>query len=170
MSKKRMFIQLWSDTEEAYLFDTKESAIKSAKENAKKHKVENICEFRIGDMFDPVKEKFDVITANLPFTNKEPTRMVERTMWDKDLYAYKRLLAGLDEHLNENGRVYISQMNVGVYKEVLEAATQKGFSHKQIGSLKYPFEGIEYYAFELRRLAKWMLPITKLIFGRENRN
>jgi len=77
--------------------------------------------------------------------------MIERTMWDKDLYAYKRLIAGLDSHLTENGRCYISQMNEGVYKEILELAEQNGFTHKKIGSLMYPFNKVEYYAFELKR-------------------
>ena len=141
----------WKGASKVVGVDINPNAIKSAKENATRHKVEKITDFRLGDMFDPVKEKFDIITANLPFTNKKPKKMIERTMWDKDLYAYKRLIAGLDSHLTENGRCYISQMNEGVYKEILELAEQNGFTHKKIGSLMYPFNKVEYYAFELKR-------------------
>lgn len=131
--------------------DINTSAIENAKVNAQMHGFSKIIDIRLSDMFRNVNtdEMFDVITANLPFTNKVATDLVESTMYDSNFHAWEELFDGVNIHLRKNGRLYISQANFGNVEEALSLAKNNGFNFRLIGENKMPDDPRIFYAFEL---------------------
>jgi len=74
--------------------DSSPEAIAIAKENARKHKVENRCEFVVGNMLEPLKNKPDLILSNPPYI---PTADIEKLDPDvKDFEPHQALDGGAD--------------------------------------------------------------------------
>jgi release factor glutamine methyltransferase len=133
--------------------DINPSAIKSAKYNAKLHGFDKSIEIRRSNLFDRIKpEKFDVITANLPFRNKPAHDLVAQSQWDTDFKTNKRFFEEVGRYLKPNGRVYFAQSNFGAIKEMKILAKAAGFSIKVMGSeTEEKTETKKFYAFVLKR-------------------
>jgi methylase of polypeptide subunit release factors len=75
-------------------------AVENAKLNAQKHGVADKIDFRIGDLFAPIKkgEKFDVIYFNVayPFSDADQDR------WR----LHERLFAEIRDYMKPKGRIY----------------------------------------------------------------
>ncbi|MEA3492904.1 MAG: peptide chain release factor N(5)-glutamine methyltransferase [Candidatus Margulisiibacteriota bacterium] len=98
--------------------DTSPDAIKISQKNAEHHKVSGRCEFRIGNLLEPLKEKVDLIASNPPYI---PTQDIETLETDvKDWEPIQALDGGVDgldyirklvnqapDYLNSNGRLLI---------------------------------------------------------------
>lgn len=133
--------------------DINPNAVKAAKENVKSHGFEGVVEVRSSDMFENIleDEKFDVITANMPFEGHPAEDGAENNVYDPDFHANREFFEKIGKHLNSDGRVYISQSNFGDIDEVIKLAEEKGFSIKLIGKRDMN-DGLRiFYAFELRR-------------------
>jgi tRNA1(Val) A37 N6-methylase TrmN6 len=94
-------------------------------------------------------EKFDVITANLPFMKKRARNILESSIWDTDLNANKSFFRSVRDFMVPNGRAYITQADFGAIKEVLDLGKKQGFCIKQIGKKSIVGYGT-FYAFELK--------------------
>ncbi len=130
--------------------DINPSAVKSIKANSELHNLR--IGARLSDVFSNVPEgDFDVITANLPFTDRAARDLVEASMWDPGLRTHKAFFAGVRDHLKQGGRIYFAQANFGAVEEMKGMASESGFSVRKIGEKAMPNElpGI-FYAFELR--------------------
>jgi release factor glutamine methyltransferase len=81
--------------------DINEKAIENAKLNAKGLGLSSRVEFRLGSIFAPLSadEEFDLIYADLPFTDGEPSDMLEAAFYDKDLATIRKLI---DEFSSDN--------------------------------------------------------------------
>ena len=137
--------------------DINRESIRAANLNVKTHGFEKVIEVRESDMYDAIgeDEKFDIVTANMPFLNKHAPDLAAKSVWDEDLYAHKRFFSKLSHHLKPNGKAYLSQANFGAINEVFEMCEQAGFSVKKVGSV--PREGmpeIVFYGLELERIDK----------------
>lgn len=134
--------------------DINPEAVRTAKENAKRHGFSSIVEVKESDVYDSLDpgERFDVITANLPFTLKEdkPKDIAERAVYDEAIETNSMFIAGLKDRLKESGRAYISQANFGSVDKVLEMAMNEGISIEHIGTREMG-EGDSrvFFAFEL---------------------
>ncbi|MBU1930910.1 tRNA (adenine(22)-N(1))-methyltransferase TrmK [Candidatus Micrarchaeota archaeon] len=129
-------------------------AVKCARENAKRHGFSDRIEVRKSDLFEAIKEneKFDVITANLPFRNKVATDFVEATVWDTRLRVNKTFFKQVGKYLNSSGRIYLSNANFGSVREMKRLAGFHGFKVKKIGQKKMPGGDPRiFFAFELTR-------------------
>lgn len=129
-------------------------AVETAKANAKLHGVEDIIEVKPSDMFEALIEddKFDVITASLPFRRKRAKDGIEAAFWDTDFETNKKFFAGVSKHFNQGGRIYISQANYGDVEEMKKLAFEAGFNVRLIGEKKMPQGDPRiFYAFELTR-------------------
>jgi release factor glutamine methyltransferase len=101
-----------------YASDVSEEALRIAKKNANKNGVEKIIQFKAGSLLYPWKgEKFDIITANLPYIPHEdlPGLTVEIHHYeprialdggDGGLVLYKEFLKEISNHLYPKARVY----------------------------------------------------------------
>lgn len=136
--------------------DINPAAIKSAKYNAKSHGFEKIMKVVKSNLFDNLKgQKFDVITANIPFRDKFAHDIVARAQWDTDFQTNTRFFAEVGEHLNPNGRIYFIHSNFGETERVKKLAKEAGFSVKAIGRESADkSETKVFHAFLMKRVAK----------------
>lgn len=134
--------------------DINPNAVKSAKENVNFHGFSNIIDVRFSDMFSAIKEqeKFDLITANLPFINRIARDLAEACVWDTNLETHKKFFSGFENHLKDGGRIYFCQSNVGAIDEMKKMAEKSGLRIR----LTRKREMMDYckkvfYTFELTR-------------------
>ena len=114
--------------------DINPAAIKSARHNTKLHGFEKVIVVKRSNLFENVgKEKFDVITANLPFRNKLAHDVVAKSQWDTGLKTNKKFFKEVRKHLKLKGRIYFAQSNFGAIKDVKTLAKAERFSVKVIG-------------------------------------
>jgi release factor glutamine methyltransferase len=101
-----------------YASDVSDEALKIAGINAKDNKVEKLIQFKTGNLLDPWKgEKFDIITANLPYIPHEdlPGLTVEIHHYEPrvaldggngGLVLYEEFIKEISVFLNPRARVY----------------------------------------------------------------
>jgi release factor glutamine methyltransferase len=132
--------------------DVNPAAVKSAKYNAKMHGFDHIMEVKRSNLFQHVgHEKFDVITANLPFRNKTAPDVVARSQWDTDFVTNTSFFREVGNYLNPDGRIYFSQSSFGEIAEIKNLAKTYGFSIRTmateaVGKTK------TFFAFVLKKL------------------
>jgi len=103
--------------------DINPSAVRSATHNAKMHGFAGTMEVRQSDLFDALGEQhFDVITANLPFRNKQAHDVVAMSQWDTDFRTNTRFFEGVGRHLHPKGRIYFVQSNFGEIEAMMRLA------------------------------------------------
>lgn len=134
--------------------DINPSAIRSARYNAKLHGFDKVIEIKRSNLFEGVKgEKFDVITANLPFRNKLANDLVAQSQWDTDFKTNKKFFEEAGKYLKPKGRIYFAQSNFGAIAEIKTLAKAAGFSIEVIGSESEGTQGTrKFYAYVLRNL------------------
>ena len=127
-------------------------ALKSAGHNARLHGFGKIIELKKSDLFQNIKhEKFDVITANLPFRNKRAHDLVAAAQWDTDLKTNRGFFKKAGNYLQPNGRIYFTQSNFGAMPEIKTIARTAGFSITMIGSSPQRNRNLKrFYAFVAR--------------------
>lgn len=133
--------------------DINPAALKSAQHNAQAHGFGDTMEVRRSCLFDGVgDEQFDVITANLPFRNKEAHDVVARSQWDTDFRTNTEFFEQVGKHLKPDGRIYFAHANFGAVKEVRKLAKDNGFSVRLMASASADkAETKKFYAFLIRR-------------------
>lgn len=96
-------------------------AIENAKVNAQLHNVTHKIDFRIGDLFEPIKdkEKFDVLffNINLPFgtDNKNPNEL------------HERFFAEVDKYMKPDARIYYQTSFVSNLPYILDMLSRNNF-------------------------------------------
>lgn len=131
--------------------DINPAAVRSAHYNAKMHGFDKMIVVKRSNLFENIgKEKFDVITANLPFRNKAAPDVVAESQWDTDLKANKKFFKEARKYLKPNGRIYFAQSSFGAIAEIKALAKAARFSTKIIG---HQSAGTKtFYAFVLKPL------------------
>lgn len=132
--------------------DVNPAALKSAAHNAAAHGFADTMTVRQSDLFEAVgDERFDVITANLPFRNKEAPDVVARSQWDTDFRTNTRFFEQAAAHLKPGGRIYFAHSNFGAMDEVRRLAKANGFSVRAMASKAADAaETKKFYAFLIR--------------------
>ncbi|MCS7131477.1 MAG: class I SAM-dependent methyltransferase, partial [Hadesarchaea archaeon] len=99
--------------------DVNPAALRCARENALAHGVADRIDFRLGDLFEPVRgEKFDLVVFNPPYlpvsSGESIGGMLDRA-WEggpDGRGVIDRFLEGLPEHLEEGGRALFVQSSL----------------------------------------------------------
>ena len=131
--------------------DINPAAVRNAQLNAKLHSLEEIIEVRESDLWEKVgEERFDVITANLPFREKTARDMLEISTWDSDFQVHKRFFGGVIQHLKPQGRIYLSQANFGELEKVEDLAKEYDLTMTLIAEEKCINDPRVFYVFELK--------------------
>ncbi|RFP12730.1 MULTISPECIES: methyltransferase [unclassified Duganella] len=132
--------------------DINPAALKSAQHNATEHGFGETMEVRYSCLFDGIgNEQFDVITANLPFRNKEAPDVVARSQWDTDFRTNTQFFEQVGKYLKPDGRIYFAHSNFGAVKEVRKLAKDNGYSMRMVARARAD-ETKEFYAFLIKRL------------------
>lgn len=134
--------------------DVNPSALLSAGHNARMHGFDHIMEVRASNLFEHVgDEQFDVITANLPFRNKEAHDVVAQSQWDTDFRTNTQFFEQVDRYLKPGGRIYFAQSNFGAIDEIRALAKANGYSVRAMGSAAADkAETKKFFVFLIRRL------------------
>ena len=107
--------------------DINPAAIQSATHNAQTHGFAGVMEVKQSNLFEALgDERFDVITANLPFRNKPAHDMVAMSQWDTDFKTNTRFFEGVVRYLKPQGRIYYVQSNFGEFEAVKRLAQAVG--------------------------------------------
>jgi len=124
-------------------------AIKCAEKNAKMNGVENRMEFRLGDLFQPIRpdETFSLILFNAPYLPSEPD---EEKSWTGRAWAggpsgrriIDRFIMDAPEFLTINGRILLVQSSLSDIDETLERFDEAGLKARVVAEVKFPFERI----------------------------
>lgn len=140
--------------------DINPAALHSARYNARAHGFDGIMEVRRSNLFEGVGgERFDVITANLPFRNKRAHDLVARSQWDTDFRTNRRFFREAGKHLKDDGRIYFAHSSFGHPQEVRRLARAAGFTVRVLGSACEATMGPKrFYAFLFRRARRTDMP------------
>ncbi len=90
--------------------DINPDAIKCAQFNVMNNKVEDKVECRLSNGFDKIdeSEKFDIITAGIPWENAHPRDKLEYSVYDPDFQMRHDLFQKASSHLRPNARIILS--------------------------------------------------------------
>jgi len=118
-------------------------AVELAKENARRNGTENV-EFRISDLFENVRGKFDVVTFNAPYLPGEPEEPIDLALvgGKSGREVLDRFIEGVMEHLKPGGTVQIVQSSVTGIDETLKKLREKGLSGEVVAKKHVFFEDI----------------------------
>ncbi|NVE01594.1 methyltransferase [Massilia sp. BJB1822] len=133
--------------------DINPAAVKSARHNAQQHGFDTVMEVRQSNLFEQAgEEQFDVITANLPFRNKEAHDVVARSQWDTDFQTNTQFFRQVGKYLKPGGRIYFAHSNFGAVDEVKKLAQEAGFSVRLMATASADkAETKQFYAFLIER-------------------
>ncbi|MEV4777591.1 methyltransferase [Burkholderia sp. LMU1-1-1.1] len=133
--------------------DVNPAALRSAGRNAIEHGFGQVMEVRCSDLFEQVgDERFDVITANLPFRDKPAPDVVARSQWDTGFQTNTRFFRDVGRHLKPGGRIYFAHANFGALDDVKRLAAQAGLTCELLAtSGRGRAAAREFYAFLMQR-------------------
>jgi methylase of polypeptide subunit release factors len=107
--------------------DINPAAIRSATHNARAHGFADTMDVRQSDLFEALgNERFDVVTANLPFRDKPAHDVVAMSQWDTGFRTNTRFFEGVGQHLRPGGRIYFVQSNFGEIEATMRLARSAG--------------------------------------------
>jgi len=124
-------------------------AIKCAKKNAKMNGVEEKIEFRLGNLFQPIRpyETFSLILFNAPYLPSEP---YEERSWIGRAWAggpsgrkvIDRFIKKAPEFLRVDGRILLVQSSLSDIDKTLDKFEEMGLKARVVAEVKFPFERI----------------------------
>jgi len=123
--------------------DTNPLAIELAKENARINGIKNV-EFRLSDLFERVKGKFDVITFNAPYLPGEPEELIDLALvgGEGGREVLDRFIREVSEYLKPGGVVQIVQSSITGVEETLRRLEEVGLRGKITAKRHVFFEDI----------------------------
>jgi release factor glutamine methyltransferase len=129
--------------------DINPHAINCAKKNAKMNGVEEKIEFRLGDLFQPIKpdETFNLILFNAPYLPSEP---YEERSWIGRAWAggpngrkvIDRFITDAPKFLTCDGRILLVQSSLSNIDKTLERFDEAGLKARVAAEAKFSFEKI----------------------------
>jgi methylase of polypeptide subunit release factors len=126
-------------------------AIENIVRNITFHKLEDKVEAIQCDLFPKTGEKYDVIAANLPYTDHKAQNEIEKMYWDEGNKTLIRLMKEAKAYLNEGGRIYLSWANFANYELIEELAQSQHFTYEVIADEPDPKKPtIRYRVYEFK--------------------
>jgi release factor glutamine methyltransferase len=129
--------------------DINPHAIEYARKNAKTNGVKEQIDFRLGDLFQPIKknEHFSLILFNSPYLPSEPD---EEKSWIGKAWAggpngrqvIDRFITESPRFLTEGGRILLVQSSLSNVNRTLEMFKDQNLQANVIAQVKVPFEMI----------------------------
>ncbi|MDH5664428.1 MAG: class I SAM-dependent methyltransferase [Candidatus Bathyarchaeota archaeon] len=124
-------------------------AIKCAEKNAKMNCVEDKIEFRLGDLFQPIRphETFSLILFNAPYLPSEP---YEERSWIGRAWAggpsgrevIDRFITNAPEFLTVDGQILLVQSSLSDIDKTMDRFDETGLGARVVAEVEFPFEKI----------------------------
>lgn len=105
-------------------------SINLAKKNAKLNNSKNIT-FYLTDLF-PLNKTYDLIVANLPYTNHPAKDVVEKSVWDKEHNTLKNFLKNVKKYLNNSGKIFLSWAEFADFDYFESLLKENNFSYNVV--------------------------------------
>jgi methylase of polypeptide subunit release factors len=133
--------------------DINPAAVQSATHNAQMHGFAGTMTVLHSNLFEALgDERFDVITANLPFRNKPAHDVVAMSQWDTDFKTNTRFFEGVGQHLKPKGRIYFVQSNFGEIEAMKRLAQAAGLQSRELASEATDETGRQqFFVYEMAR-------------------
>jgi len=117
--------------------DINEKALITANRNIQKHNLENRVKFIKSDIYENIKDKFDMIISNPPYIKKDVIKTLDRDVKDYEpilaldggedgLYFYREIINNAKKYLTENGHI-ILEIGYDQKKEVTDLLKENDF-------------------------------------------
>ena len=120
--------------------DINPEAVRCAGINAMLNHVEHKIDIRHGDLFAPVKERFDVVLFNPPFLLGTPRDDRDRAWRSNDVA--ERFAAGLDAHLKPDGFALVLLSTFGDASVFLEEFRKRGYAISLLARRRFVNEAL----------------------------
>jgi release factor glutamine methyltransferase len=127
--------------------DINPHAIKCAEKNAKINDMEEKIEFRLGDLFQPLRpdENFSLILFNAPYIPSEPS---EERSWIGRAWAGGRsgrkvidhFITDAPEFLTADGRILLIQSSLSNINKSIKKFSEAKLKSRVVAEVKFPFE------------------------------
>ncbi|MGW1053486.1 methyltransferase [Streptomyces sp. NPDC002521] len=128
--------------------DSSPEAVRCAMANAESQQVSDRVTALVGDLFDPVTERYDVVIANPPLLPGTPANAIEAAIFDPELIHSKRFLEQVGDYLTDRGRAYLiatdAHQGMGIL-DVIAYSEECGLSASAIARLPLPYETYTVY-------------------------
>jgi methylase of polypeptide subunit release factors len=110
-------------------------AIECAKYNARINEVRSSIDFRMGKSFEPIKEneKFDVITAGMPWDQEEVSDYLESALYDPEFEMRRSLFQNGKKVLNDKGYILMTYADFMQERHPIENFIS-GYKHQIVNS------------------------------------
>ncbi len=133
--------------------DINKKAVENTKANIKKLKLKNMQTLH-SDMFENIKEKFDIIYWNMPFmcVEKDYTYKndLERGLFDPDYNLLKKLLKQATKHLKKEGYILLGTGCSADIKKTINLIKQYNYKAELIAKEKSTeINPVEFYMYKL---------------------
>jgi len=129
-------IYLAKKAKHVYSTDINKSAVENIKENVKLHNLGDKVSVFHCDLFPDTDTKYDVIVANLPYTDSKAANDVEKCVWDENHATTIKFFKEVKEHIKEDGKIYLSWGNFADFDFLEGLARESGFSMEKVASTK----------------------------------
>jgi release factor glutamine methyltransferase len=120
--------------------DINPEAVRCAGINALLNHVEHKIDIRQGDLFAPLKERFDVVLFNPPFLLGTPRDDRDRAWRSNDVA--ERFAAGLDAHLKPDGFALVLLSTFGDASVFLEEFRKRGYAVNLLARRRFVNEAL----------------------------
>ena len=120
--------------------DINPEAVRCAGINALLNHVEHKIDVRHGDLFAPVKERFDVVLFNPPFLLGTPRDDRDRAWRSNDVA--ERFAAGLEAHLKPDGIALVLLSTFGDASVFLEEFRKRGYAVSLLARRRFVNEAL----------------------------
>ena len=127
--------------------DKSDAAINCAKQNAKINSICNIT-FVKSDLFEKIKEKFDIILFQPPYIKGKAKKEIDKTFIENN--TVKRFLQDARKYLRRKGYIIMSYSTLGEPEKMLKQA-RKYYKVELIAKKRFLFEKI--FLFKLTPLS-----------------
>lgn len=133
--------------------DINSMAVRNSQHNQKLLGIKNVT-FRLGNVFHGIKEKFDVIVCNPPYSNSCAHDNVDRMFWDTQNSMKRRFFWSAGKHLHPGGRIYFGWANFADIDGVLmlQWAHAGGLRYVRHCAVKGKTSPFRFFVIELQKI------------------
>lgn len=132
--------------------DINKSAIKNSRMNAARHKVRNVA-FLESDVFKGVREAFDVVVCNPPYSDHPASDTIDTMFWDKGNEMKRRFFKEAGTLLKPNGRIYFGWADFADIDVMLPFKLAKENGFRVMNTFEKPSsqKNYKFYVLEFQR-------------------
>ncbi len=124
------------------------AAIENANLNRNQLNLKNVS-FVETDLFPTDNSRYDVITANMPYSDHPAPDKTAICFWDEGNKTLKVFFRDLKHHLKPTGKVFLSWPSFGDSKLLTRLAKEHHLHMHLVNSRTSKSSGFEYYVYEI---------------------